>query len=105
MAFANLLRVADVAVQKHLGDAVSYAPSVGAVVDVVGVFDAVYVRVDLGNPGVSSVGPVCFLTLSDLPSDPETDVNAIVTVEGDSYSIHEVQKDGKGGVVLFLHRV
>lgn len=69
-----------------------------------GVFDSSYTRVDLGQPGVSSQGPAVFLRLEDLPSDPSTDTEATVAVAGVIYSIHEVKPDGVGGgVVLMLH--
>jgi hypothetical protein len=50
-----------------------------------------------------SAGPAVFLTLSDLPSDPGADPDAVVTVDGVRYTTREVQKDGMGGVVLLLH--
>lgn len=81
-----------------------YVSGVGEVVDVEGVFDAAYQRVDLGQPGVSSIGPAAFLTLADLPSDPETDTASTVVVDGVTYSAHEVEKTF-GAVVLHLHRV
>jgi len=105
MSFSDLLAVVDGFVLNNLGDAVTYTPTVGASVDVVGVFDAVYVRVDSGQPGFSSQGPSVWLLLSDLPSDPETDTTMTVTISGTTYTAHEVQKDGKGGVRLLLHEV
>ena len=105
MVFTDLLVTADVAVRDTLGGTVTYTPTVGVATDVVGIFDAVYVRVDLGNPGVSSQGPSVWLILDDLPSDPYTDTTATVTVDGVTYSAHEVQPDGLGGVRLLLHKV
>ena len=97
--------MADGPVRGILGSAsISYAPSVGAPVVVSGVFDASYVRVDLGT-GVSSVSPAVFLRLSELPSNPETDEGATVTVAGVAYVAHEVQPDSVGGVLLLLHKV
>lgn len=104
MAFADLLAVADASVRGVLGQTVTYSPGVGDPVEVDGVFDAAYVRVDLQVAGVSSAGPAAFLSLSDLPSDPETDTDAELTIAGTDYTIHEVQKDGVGGVLLLLHR-
>lgn len=105
MSFADLLAVADIAVRGLLGGDITYAPTVGDAVVVKGVFESSYVRVDIGQPGVASVGPVVFLTLSDLPSSPDTDVGATVTVDSVTYTAHEVQPDGLGGVRLFLHKV
>lgn len=88
-----------------LGGPVTYTPGVGAAVDVRGVFDALYVKVDAGNTGVSSSGPAVFLRLSDLPSDPSDDVAARVTVAGTQYKVREAEPDGIGGVHLLLQEV
>ncbi len=105
MSFADLVAVVDRNTREILGGPVTYTPSVGGAVVVNGIFDASYVRVDLGQIGVSSVGPAVFLRLSDLPSDPEVDTTATVTVGGVAYIPHEVQPDSLGGVLLLLHRV
>lgn len=104
MAFTDLLASGDSSLRALLGETVTYTPGVGSAVDVQGVFDAAYVRVDVGQPGVSSVSPAVFVGLDDLTSDPESDSDAEVTVDGTDYVIREVQKDGKGGVLLLLHR-
>jgi hypothetical protein len=104
MSFGSLLASADRAALATVGAAVRYAPSSGAPVDVVGIFDAAYVRVDGGGHlGVVSSGPAVFLRLEDLPSDPEEDAPAI-TVDGVSYSVKDPSKDGQGGVLLRLFR-
>lgn len=103
MAFPALLAAADRAALQYLGGPVRYAPSAGAPVDVRGVFDAVYVKADAGQAGVMSSGPAVFLRLEDLPTDPEDD-EATITVEGSTYRVREVQRDGQGGVLLLLHR-
>lgn len=105
MGFAELMAMGDRAVRKITGSAVTYTPSTGSPVTVDGVFDKAYVRVDLGNPGVSSYGPAVFLTLSDLPSDPVTDTAATVTVAGVVYLPHTPEPDGLGGVLLLMHLV
>lgn len=105
MSFADLLASADGPVRTILGGTVTYSPGAGASVDVDGVFSASSVVVDLGQPGVSSVRPTAFLRLSDLPTDPETDLAARVTSGGVVYSINEVRPDGLGGVLLILQRV
>lgn len=104
MGFSDLLAAGDISVRSILGGTVTYSPGAGSPVDVDGIFDAAYVRVDLGQAGVSSSGPAVFLTLSDLPSDPSVDSSATVTVDGVKYTPHEVKPDGLGGVVLLLHR-
>ena len=105
MGFTDLLAVGDQHVRRKLGGAITYTPGVGAPVEVDGVFDAAHVHVDLGEPGVSSQGPAVFLTLADLPSDPDLDGAATVTVAGVTYTPHTVKPDGTGAVVLLLHRV
>jgi hypothetical protein len=104
MTFAAALAAADSAARQHLGGAViRYAPSIGAPVDVTGLFEAVYVRVDAGTPGVSTSGPAVWLHLADLPIDPDLDAGAIVTVNGTPYTVREAKKDGMGSVLLFLN--
>lgn len=107
MGFADLMATVDRAVlDSRLGDEVTYTPGVGAPVEVLGCFDALYTRVEAGGQaGISSSGPAVFLALDDLPSDPETDTAATVTIAGVTYTAHEVRPDGMGGVVLLLHRV
>lgn len=104
MGFAAHLATVDRAVLMHLGGAVTYTAGSGEAVIVRGVFDSAYVRMDAGQPGVSTSGPAVFLTLADLPSDPETDDPALM-IDGSQYRAHEVKKDGKGGVLILLHEV
>jgi hypothetical protein len=103
VGFSELLANADRAVRDVLGQAVTYAPGSGDPVEATGVFDKVYVRVDLGQPGVSSSGPAVFLSLADLPVGAPTDRNAVLTIDGTDYTIHEIQPDGQGGAVFLLH--
>lgn len=103
MGFADLLATVDRATRRVLGGVATYTPGVGAPVVVDGIFDANYTRVDVGEAGAASVGPALFLRLEDLPSDPETDAGATVTINSVTYRIHEVQPDGLGGVHLLMH--
>lgn len=106
MGFDALLGVCDGAVRDVLGGPVIYTPGSGSPVTVTGIFDALYIRVDVGSPaGISSRGPAVALRAADLPSDPEVDSAARVTISGLTYSFHETQPDGKGWVVLLLHLV
>lgn len=104
MGFLELLASADAKVRGVLGGTVTYSPGSGDPVDVDGIFDAAHVSVEVNsNPAaVNSVGPAVFLTLTDLPTDPETDTTATVTVDGTDYEIREVHPDGLGGVYLLL---
>lgn len=104
MDFAALLGRTDRSVVDHLGGPVTYVPSAGDPVEVSGIFDAAYQRVDVGEAGVVSSSPAVFLMLEDLPSDPEEDPDPRVVVSGFSYKVTEPQKDGAGGVLLLLQR-
>lgn len=105
MAFADLLESTDSVVRSTLGSAIVYSPSAGADVEVQGIFDAAYLRVDAGQAGVTSCGPAVFVTLADLPNDPDDDTGAVITVAGVEYEIQEIQKDGMGAARLLLHRI
>ena len=103
MGWASHLATADRAVLGVLGGPVLYGPGVGEAVEVRGIFDASYVKVDAGTAGGSSVGPAVVLRLADLPSDPEDD-DPTITAAGTAYRVREVQRDGQGGVLLLLHQ-
>lgn len=104
MGFSALLEQADAAVGQHLGSDVTYTSGSGEEASVRGVFDAAYVLVDGGGPGVSSCSPAVFLRLGDLPSDPQEDEPS-VEVAGVSYRVKEAKPDGQGGVLLLLSEV
>lgn len=108
MAFSDAVAAVDRVVQQVLGDTVRYAPARGVppAVDVRGVFNAAYVRVDFtaGGAGVESTQPAVFLLLADLPTDPDDD-EPTVTVNGVDYSVRERKKDGMGGVFLMLREI
>lgn len=103
--FALLATVNAAVLASPLAQEVTYTSGAGAVATPRGVYDALYVKADAGEVGVSSGGPAVFLQLADLPTSPETDLEARVTVDGQEYTIREVQPDGQGGVVLLLHEV
>jgi hypothetical protein len=95
MGFADLMAAADIPVRQVLGGVsnVTYTPGVGVAVVVDGVFEAAHQHLDLGEPGVTTQGPAVFLTLTDLPSDPEADTAATVTVAGVTYTPHTARPD------------
>lgn len=103
--FALLAQVDAAVLESPLAEEVTYTSGTGTAVYPRGVFDALYVKADVGEVGVSSAGPALFLRLADLSSDPETDLSAQVTVDGTEYMWREVQPDGQGGVLLLLHEV
>jgi hypothetical protein len=104
MSWAALAGGLNTAVLAHFGEATTYSPGVGQAVQVQGIFDAAYVRVDAGEAGVSSVGPAVWYRLADLPVDPVEDEPQIV-VGTVTYEVREAQKDGQGGVLLLLRKV
>lgn len=104
MSFGDLQRTMDRAVLEHLGGPVTYTSAEGDTVEVIGIFDRSYVRLDAGEAGVSSTGPALFVRLEDLPADPETD-NPTIMVDGTKYRVREVEPDGRGGVRLLMHVV
>lgn len=104
MAFLDLVTAADRAIQSHLGgDVITYQPEHEDAVEVIGLFDEQYVRVDSGNGDVEQAGPAVWLSLADLPVDPEED-NPLLTIKGKTYTVHERQADGFGSIRLLLHR-
>ena len=107
MPFPDVLAAGDEALREILGGPVTYAPGAGDPVEVVGIFTAPHTAVDPESQGggISTVSPTVFLKLSDLPSNPEVDPAARVTVAGVTYSWHDSQPDGLGGILLLLHKV
>ena len=103
MDFPALVAQMDRPVLDHLGGTVRYASMFGVAVDVQGIFDAAYVRVDAGEAGLESSGPAVFFRLEDLPADFESD-EPTITANGVEYRVRERQKDGQGGIHLLLHR-
>lgn len=103
--FVDLVHSLDHATRDHLGGvAVIYAPEVGQVTTVTGIFDAAYHFLDEGHTGAEMVAPAVFLRLDELPADPEDD-NPILTIAGHDYRVRERQPDGLGGIRLLLHKV
>lgn len=104
MAFRDLIAGMDAALVGSLGEPTTYTPATtGVPKAVTGIFDAAYVRVDVGRAGVGSAGPALFYRESDLPADAAAP-GAEIVVRGVTYRVDEVQKDGQGGVRLLLKR-
>lgn len=109
MSFAAHLQRTDGQVRNHLADATTYRPAAGSAAEVRGVFDALYTKVELGQPGMSAQGPAVWYLLADLPDSlsvlEATMDDVRVEVAGVEYRPVEVQPDGKDGVLLRLHQV
>jgi len=104
MAFPSLVAGMDFVLLATFGVDTSYALPGAAPVMVRGIFDASYVRVDVGEAGVQSAGPAVFYRVADLPQDPAEDY-PLITIASVEYQVTEVQKDGQSGVRLMLHRL
>lgn len=104
MAFTDLVRNMRIAQLAVFGTPTIYQPDGGSSVQVAGIFEAAYVRVDPRDAlaGIESSKPMVFYLLRDLPSDPDNDT-PVITINGQAYRVNEVKKDGQGGVELTLH--
>lgn len=109
MSFDALLANADRLTREQLGESIVYTPGTGSPVTVDGVFDDAFVvaGMDVGEAGIATSGPAVFLTLTDLPSDPQVDTAATVTrvKTGLSYTTHTPRPDGQGAILLLLHEL
>lgn len=104
MAFADLIRAADRAVQAHLGGAdVSFRSKLGEF-SVKGMFDENYVLVDPEHAGVEQVTPAAWFRIEDLPVHPDDDPDLVLVIGEQAYSVRERQSDRVGGSIrLLLH--
>lgn len=85
------------------GSSVSYTPaSGGGPYELVAIFDRPFQAVELGPSEVAIAGrrPVLDVILADLPISPA--VGDSLTVDGGSYTVEEIEPDGRGGVKLLL---
>ena len=96
----------DPQVLSHLdsGEVVVYRPGVGSDVTISTIQDNGFEFIPAGEPGTIGTSPAIFCLLADLNSDPVTDEAARVLVDGVEFSIPQPQADGKGGVLMMLHR-
>ena len=86
MDWPGLAALMDKALVQALAIPTTYDPAgAAAPVTVRGIFDAAYVRVDAGEAGVSSSGPMVFYRLADLPVDPTAD-EPVITINGVAYT-------------------
>lgn len=94
----------DVQLVARFGVPTTYDPAgASPPVTVRGIFDAAYVRAEVGEAAVSSAEPMVFYRLADLPVDPAV-AAPVITVDGVVYVVIDVQKDSQGGVRLLLHK-
>lgn len=92
----------DGAILDTMGITVTYRRGVSAPVQIVAIFEAEYVPVEIGKSDVAAPEPMIFVRLSALASEPDQGDEA--TVDGVLYAVEEVRKDGQGGAILTLRR-
>lgn len=97
----------DPQVLSHLdsGEVVVYRSGVGSDVTISTIQDDGFEFIPAGTPGTFGTSPAIFCLLAGLSSDPVTDDQARVIVDGVEHSIQQPQADGKGGVLMLLHKV
>ncbi len=107
MSFDDLVAAMDSTIIALLGESVptTYTPLGGVAVPVSGVFDEQYVLANgSAQAGVSATVPAVFYRISALPADPIID-KPTITIGGVDYRVREKMPDGKGGIVLGLHKI
>lgn len=101
MSFADMADAALDAIKNTLGQEVTYNPAVGGAQEILGVFSKTHIEVDPGTGAVlQTENPNLLVKLSDLDNAPTQ--GDTVEIDGTTYAINEAQKDGQGGVLLFL---
>lgn len=89
------------------GTAVTYTPPGGVAMSVVGIFDAAFNAVTIGDDGVpfTTVMPVVGVRLSQWPVQPVQDGVVTYLKTGARYVVKEVRPDGHGEAKLMLNRM
>ncbi len=104
----SLADAAILAARDEFASAIVYTPAAGGgPFSFSAVFDRPYVEVQLSpaEQGIASRRPVVDLRLADLNSGSTTPVPGdTLTIDGGtSYTVEEVEPDGRGSVKLYLH--
>ena len=100
----DLADAANLAARDEFGGSVSYSPAAGGgpyALDAI--LDRPFEAVELGPADVAIAGrrPILDVRLADLPVEPVP--GDTLTVSGSSFTVEEVEPDGRGGAKLFLH--
>lgn len=97
---AMFLSVAD------FGVVARYLSSAGGETALTGIFDAAYLMIDAGEPGVSGSSPVFTCRSDDLNSLPigRADQDDRIVIGGIEYAISDIQPDGTGMTLLILEK-
>ena len=95
----------DDSILEHMGEPVEalYTPKSGTPKNVVVNFRNVYDQADVGHGGIAASRPMVGTRLAQLePIEP--DEGDLIFVRGATWSVTEVQPNGQGWVLLFLHK-
>ena len=86
----------------EFGYEVTYTPQVGAALTLNGIFDKDFISVDVGQeaPPITDQKPTLMVRLSDFATPPLQDDTCVV--DGNTYTVLEVQPDGTGAALLIL---
>lgn len=107
MEFPELLDAGWRPAQGLVGQTFSYARQYGEPHELIGVFDAVGFREQVGEVGFVATGPQLSCRLEDLRAaegadyDPETD-DPTITKDGVAYRVRDLRLDGMGLVTFWL---
>ena len=86
------------------GEPVSYAPKVGAVFALNGIFDEAYQEVDLsGGTAVMSVTPVLGVRTADCLQPPKQGDHLTILRTGATYVVKKPEPDSHGSTLLKLN--
>ena len=84
------------------GTEATYSPKEGDDFDIEGIFDRPNLNIELGQDNShQSSAPTFGVKLSDMETDP-VDGDSL-TIDGKTFTVFEVQKDGQGHAKLLLH--
>lgn len=104
MGWAELKETINDVVTNTFGQDVTYYHISGAISTLVGVFTNNYIEVSLGGDNaMSSLKPVLFVQLADLPEEPTTGDKCVL--DSVEYKIIDSKDDGGGGTLLVLHKI
>lgn len=100
MSFSDLASIALGAVTSHIGDEVTYNSAGSGSGTAYGVFSQEWTELQ-GDTPIQTYRPNLLVRGSDLPANPVK--GDTVTINAVTYKVFEVQQDGEGGFLLFLH--
>lgn len=92
--------------EDDFAEPVIWTPTTGLAVITSGIFDEIWEAVDPDTGAlISSTQPRVLLMTSYLPADHKTDEGARLEARSKTFRIVDVQPDGEGTVLCYLHQV